>query len=150
MGHIALEDAQAWAEPTKLTLGSLDEDLEGQIATAILNRIATAYDVSAWVSSATTPYIIRSVIAMMYVSWYYDRAYSEDDGASEYAKRLATMAEGLLVGILNGSVEVGETPEQVGPTTVPSFYPNDVSSATVPTVLDPSLGPASFSMGIVF
>jgi hypothetical protein len=52
---IAPADAQAWTEQTKLTVSALDSNLLGQVQTQVLSAVASSYDVSTWVSPATTP-----------------------------------------------------------------------------------------------
>jgi hypothetical protein len=151
MANISVADAQAWAELTKLTLSALDADLEAQVSTQVLSRIAQAYDVSGWTTTSNTPKLVKNIIAMTYVSWLYSRQYSEDEtGSNEYAIRLLAYAETLILGIISGANDLDETPEQVGPTTVPLFYPTDASSALEPSTDDPSLGPAKFTMGTVW
>lgn len=151
MPSININDAQAWAEGTKLALSSIDVGLEAQVATQVLSRIAQAYDVSGWTTPTLTPGVVRSIVAMTYVSWLYSRTYSEDEpGSNEYAIRLLGMAEDLITGIINGVIDIVEvvTPTLTG--TSPSFYPNDLSSAQDPTPEDPSLGGAKFTLGAIF
>jgi hypothetical protein len=148
---ISLQEAQVWVEKTKLPLGALDTGLESQIATQVLSRIALAYNTSGWTTSSNTPVLVRSIIAMLYVSWLYDRTYSEDEPDSNaWATRLAGMAETLILGIIDGTTDLVEVTDPILQGSGPAFYPNDVSSAQAPTCDDPSLGPASFSMGSIF
>lgn len=151
MANITVDEAQAWLEPSKLTIDALDEDLESQVVSEVLSRLATAFDTSEWSSATTTPKLVRTIIAMMYVSWFYNRQYSEDEpNSNEYALRLLAVAEANIVGLLNGTLlllDVTTTIEVGGPA---SFYPNDLSSAMDVTVDDPSLGPAKFSMGTIW
>jgi len=150
MPHITVQQAQAWAEQSKLALGSLDLELEDQVATQVLGRVAQAYDVSSWTDDTTTPDIVRSAIAMTYVSWFYSRQYSEDEpNTNEYAIRLLAMAEDLIAGIITGAIEVPEEPIQTDLGEA-AFYPTDASSAMEPTLDDSSLGGPVFSMGTVF
>lgn len=141
---ITVAEAQAWGEPTKITLDSLDSPLLEQIQTAVLGRLSSAHDTSSWISPATTPQLVRSVIAMLYMSWYYHRAYSEDEGDNQYAERLASNAQALITGLVEGTLDLPGVTTDAGQ---PSFYPNDASSALEPTFDDRSLGPAAFSMG---
>ena len=151
MARITAAEAQGWGERTKLDLRALDTDLLDQIEEEVLARINTVYDTSTWLTPATTPRLIRVILAKMYVCWFYDRQYSENqDEGNDYAALLRTNAEMLITGILDGTIEIpgpGITP--LSPQ-VASFYPNDISSAQTPTAEDPSLGPAKFSMGKVF
>jgi hypothetical protein len=148
---ITLLEAQTWAERTKLTLSSLDSGLVDQIASQVFSRVARAYDPTGWTSETTTPDLIRSIVAMFYVSWLYSKTFSEDSsGTPEYAIRLLAMAEELIAGLIDGTIDL---PDVVTPSVASgpaSFYPNDVSSAQPATSEDPSLGPARFTMGTIF
>jgi hypothetical protein len=151
VAYITQTDAQAWAEGTKLSLGNLEGGLVSQIATQTLSRVAPAYDVSGWTDSSTTPSLIRSIMAMTYIAWIYNKTYSEDDGGSPYASQLLAMADSLLEGIIDGTVDLTEVPTAATSAQgSASFYPNDLSSAQVPTSDDPSLGGAKFSFGSIF
>jgi hypothetical protein len=145
--RIAATDANAWAEPTKLNITALDAALLDQIETQVLARLAPQFDVSTWADPLTTPKMVKFVIAMFYVAWYYDKTYSEDqEQGNDYAALLRAQAESLLQGILDGSVVLVELPGSTEPGG-PAFYPTDDSSAMCPTLADPSLGPAKFSSG---
>ena len=79
MSNISVQEAQSWAEDTKLNLGNvLDAELEAMIATQVFARIAQVYTTSSWITPETTPKLVRSILAMLYMAWYYDRTYSED------------------------------------------------------------------------
>jgi hypothetical protein len=148
MARIVVVDAQAWAEPTKLQITVLDPQLLGQVETQVLTRLDGQLDISTWVDPTTTPAIVKSVLAMLYVAWFYDRQYSEEQEAlNAYAILLRGQAESLLVGILDGSIAMDPTTESPSDLT---FYPTDSSSAMAPTLDDMSLGDAKFSMGRVF
>ena len=151
MANIDIQEAQAWSEKTKLDLGTaLDGELEASISSQVISTIAQVYDVSSWVDSSTTPRLVRSIIAMDYVAWWYDRQYSEDaGGGSSYGALLRSRADMLVAGILAGTISLVD----VVPVTdvgQPAFYPNDISSADVPTHDDESLGDSKFSMGTIW
>lgn len=149
MARIEVEDAQAWAEKTKLPMVTLEPNLVSQIEGQVLDRLSGGFDTSTWLDSTTTPPIIKSVIAMFYVSWVYDKQYSEEQQQlNDYAVLLRAQAESLMVGILDGSTAVPGLP--VPTTGGPAFYPTDASSLTQPTDLDRSLGAVKFSMNLVF
>ena len=152
MANIDIQEAQAWSEQTKLNLGTaLDGELEASITSQVIPRIAQVYDVSSWVDSSTTPKLVRTVIAMLYVSWIYSRQYSENvgPGVTTYADLLRQNAETLIMGIISGAIAlVDATPAtDVG---TPVFYPTDASTALEPTTDDPSLGPEKFTMGVIW
>lgn len=151
MANIALEEANAWLEPTKLTLPDLDPALEQQVAAQILSRLDTIFDISTWVDENTTPTLVRTIIAMEYVAWTYDKTYSDDAEANAYAALLRQHAEMNLEGILSGAVQLEEVdPNPALSLGTASFFPNDASSANPPTSDFPSDGGPSFLMGSVF
>lgn len=152
MPHITVEDAQAWAEKTKLPLSVLDDDLEEQVAEHVLGKLRPQFDVSGWADEDTTPLLIRSVMGMVYTSWFYSRTYSEDENRdNEYAIRLLGMAYEIITGLIEGSIELPDDEDgDLHGGTTPLFYPNDASSALEPTRDDPSLGPSKFTMGSIW
>jgi hypothetical protein len=118
MPHVSLAEVQAWLETTRANLEQLDSQLEASIADQVLARVALSYDVASWDSLATTPKLVRKIIAMKYASWHYQRAYSEDaDTTNEYALMLNAQAETLLEGVVNGSLELVDIGSQ-GDTTL--------------------------------
>lgn len=149
MARIIVQEAKAWCERTKLPVTALDEDLLAHIEEEVLRQISSAYDTTTWVDQASTPKLVRTIISKMYISWLYDRQYSEDAEANVYAARLQNNADMLIKGIVDGSVVL---PDATIPTTAgfASFYPTDISSAQEATADDSSLGPSKFSMGQVF
>lgn len=149
MALITPKEAQAWGEKTKLDFSTLDIDLLETLETEVLARVGLAYTTTTWVDPTTTPRLIRVIIAKMYVSWFYDRQYSENqDNGNDYAKLIRDNAEMLISGLVDGTIEL---PGVIATTTqTPTFYPNDASSALEATTDDPSLGPAKFSMGMRF
>ncbi len=148
MSHIEIRDAQAWVEKSKLDLKSvMDWELETQVSSQVLGRVAQAFDVSSWLDRDTTPTVIRSIIAMHYVAWWYDRTFSTDNEANVYANKLREAADAYLQNILDGLVPIDGVTNSTGS---PVFYPTDASSAMEPTPEDPSLGGSTFSMGTVW
>jgi hypothetical protein len=134
--NIVVGEAQAWLETTKANLGSdLDADLEESIATQVLARVGLSYDTSTWVTPESTPKLVRKIIALKYASWYYQRQYSEDsETANDYALLLNAQAETLLAGVVDGSLDLPEAPED-----------GSVGTGYVEILPDPA-----FSMGRIF
>jgi hypothetical protein len=154
MARITQDEANAWAEKTKLEptliFNVKNLALLEQLEEEILARITPAYDPTLWVDATTTPRLVRVAIAKTYVAWAYRRAYSEDisDADAMYAALLQANAETIIQGLIDGVIEIpGEPTTNAGS---PVFYPTDDSSAACPTDDDPSLGPAKFSMSQVF
>ncbi len=150
MSLITPSDAQGWAESTKLNLSALDASLLGQIETETLARLSSIYVTTGWLDPASTPLLVKVIIAKTYVAWVYDRQYSENqEQGNDYAAMLRQNAEMLISGLIDGTIDIPGVPI-TGAGSGASFYPNDASSALEPTSLDSSLGPAKFSMGKVF
>lgn len=149
MARITVQQAAAWAEATKLPITELDAALLLQVEGQVLGMLAEGFDVSTWSDTTSTPPLVQQAIAMLYVSWFYNRQYSEDqEHVNVYATLLRAEAEALIQGIIGGSIVLPGLTETTSST--PTFYPNDASSAQQPTDIDTSLGDASFSMGKVF
>lgn len=149
--HITADEANAWAEKTKLNFGELDIELENAQATQVLARVSQVYTVTSWVDASTTPALIRKIIAMLYAGWYFQRTYSEDSNINTYGIMLVTQAETLIDGIISGAIVIVDVPPGTDlQLSVPVFYPNDTSSALTPTIDDSSLGPGKFSMGTIW
>jgi hypothetical protein len=151
MARVDLATIKAWSEASKLNIQTIDNELLNQLEEEVLGRIGGTYDTSVWTTSSNTPLLIRTIFAKLYVSWFYNRAYSEDnDTPNIYAGKLGENAEMLVQGILDGSIVVPGTTSPTGGN--PSFFPNDASSSMDPRDFpeDPSVGPAKFSMNQAF
>lgn len=148
MTRILLADAQAWAEGTKLPLNPLDLNLLAQIEEQIFTSLSScgieSTTLALWTDSTNTPLFVKSIIAMNYVAWVYDRQYSEEQTeGNAYAAMLRQHAQMLLTGICDGSVELPGVPSTAGD---PAFFPTDESSAAQPTDLTPEDGGPYFHM----
>lgn len=151
MPNIELNEANAWTDKTKAFLTELETDLEAAQAAEVLARLSSVYAVSGWTTPANTPALVRKIIAMLYVGWYYQRTYSEDEESNSYGLMLIAAAENLLDGLTGSTIllEDVEVSPLVAQDSV-SFYPTDLSSANAPTVDDPSLGGPAFTMGKIW
>lgn len=150
--RITVQEAQAWAQgegDSKLTIGTLNAELLNQVEVQVLSALSNSgYDTSTWTNDTTTPKLVRSIIAMLYVAWLYDKAYSEDvDEGNAYAALLRGAAQANIAGILDGTFTLDGAVLTGVAADSPSFYPTDNSSRLSPTDYDSSLGPAAFSMG---
>ena len=104
MPNVTVDDLNAWSEKTKLHITAVESALEEQQTSAVMARLSSAYDVSAWTSPDSTPSLVRKAIAMYYMGWYYMRTFSEDEGVSSYGEKLILDADVLIEGIAQGSV----------------------------------------------
>jgi hypothetical protein len=154
VAHTTVELAQAWAEQTKLTLSQLDADLELQEADYVIGRLAATFDVSTWLDATSTPRQVKQIIAMLYVSSHLNRTYGVDADANDpYAALLRNRANSMIDGLLTGGLTLLDDPNPNADNPgEPVFYPNDNSSVLDPRDFpdDTSVGPAKFSMGMIF
>lgn len=132
MALITVDEASAWGEKTKLAaaLATLDTALLTQLEAEVLGNIASVADTSTWVSSATTPTLVKTIIAKMYVAWIIDRQYSEDTDLNAYATLLRQSASALMTGILESAIDIpGVIVTGDG---LPGVYPNDTEDTYGP------------------
>jgi hypothetical protein len=149
--HIAVTDANAWLEATKLSLSTIDAELESQVSLQIFARLAPVFNTASWADVNTTPKLVKSIVAMYYTAAIYDRAYSDDsDTSSNYAATLRGLADANIAGLLSGTLVLTEDPAANSDSGKPVFFPNDLSSANAATVDNPSDGGPAFTMGSVF
>jgi len=130
MTLITLQEAQAWGEKTKLApawVAGLDEVLLQQIQVEVLGNIASVADTSTWVSSATTPGLVKTIIAKLYVAWLIDRQYSEDEDLSAYAALLRTTALTLQNAITDSEIDIPGVVTGDAGDGLPSSYPTDTT-----------------------
>lgn len=148
MPRISVDDVRAWVESSKLDPQALNQVLLEQLEAEVLAQLASVYDTSGWTDETNTPSLVKVIIAKTYAGWIYDRAYSENQSEPNlYAQMLKDNASKLIQGIIDRTIEI---PGESTASAEASFYPNDASSAQEPTLDDPSLGPAKFSLGRVF
>jgi hypothetical protein len=159
--HIAAIDVNAWFDPSRLSLTDPEfvtnaefVQLEAQVATQVFSRLRVAgFPVDTWTDVNTTPKLIKSIIAMLFGAWYYDRTYAEqssDERVTTYANLLRGTAEANIAMLVAGLVTLEELPTLNPSTGQPSFFPNDLSSVTAASAEFPENGPPAFTMGQVF
>lgn len=152
MALITVAQVNAWLDPTKAAISSLEDDLTHNVQIKILSKLETRFDTSGWTTASATPDLVQTVIAMLYAGTIYDRAYSEDliSGEDPYGRRLQEDAHNLCEAILNGYIELRDLSGYSNPA-APEFWPTN--AATTLADDDPtssSAAPRAFSMGQVF
>lgn len=130
MAHVTQPEVQSWLEATKLTISTVDAELEATAAVTVFGALTHDYDTTTWTDSTTTPAIVRKVIAMFVAAWTYNRQYSEDapDG-NAYANWLEAKANMLLQGLIAGTIDIIEVPGVPVSIGTPTFYPDDTTGA---------------------
>jgi hypothetical protein len=170
--HIQVADVQAWLEPVKCPINSLEPVMELDLSTQVLSRLAAGFEdpttgVPTWADFNSTPTLVKQAIAMLYAAWFYDRQYSEVEaggstgihaallGVTSYGALLRRSSDTLIAGMLSGSILIPELGYQSPSVSDPVFYPDDRSSTSDAVRSntdrdDHSLGPSLFGTSKVF
>lgn len=125
---ITIQEARAWGEKTKLApafQNGLDSDLLTQVQVEVLGNIAAVADTSTWLDSDTTPTLVKTIIAKLYVAWLIDRQYSEDEELSQYAALLRATALNLQMAIVSSDIDLPGSNQDTPGDGLPSVYPTD-------------------------
>ncbi len=150
--RITVADVQVWLEPSKLRLDS-DDSLAEEIPASeeVLSKLATRFDTSLWLDENDTPALVRQIIALKVACFRYNSIYSEsDDAGNPYADKLCSMADNLIMGIIDGTINLIDEPLQ-GPSVegTLAFFPTDATGANDADPFGPEEG-ARFEIGRVF
>ncbi len=141
---INIDDVQSWFTENKLLLEA-DDDLkeETDVSNEVLSSVSSRYDTSLWVSRATTPSLIRSVISARVAAIRYRKIYADQLDEENYADWLDEWFKMQLEGIISGQVQLLDATDLTTAldSAGPKFYPTDTSSVD---------DPAIFSMGKSF
>ena len=147
MPLIQVDEVQSWFTEDRLSLEH-DDTLpeEANVSEMVRSRLADTYDVTTWVSVATTPTLVRKVIAAKVAAIRYSKHYADQLDELPYAEKLEMWAKDTLEAIAEGKLtllDVVTDAEQDAAEEARSisFFPTDVSSIDEP---------AKFTMGEVF
>jgi hypothetical protein len=144
MAVVEVENIQTWLAPKKFQITELEEDLELQQRSLVFAMIANTFDVTGWVTPASTPVMVKQAVSMLYASWVWRRVVAEQHLDNDsYADKLESMAMMLITGIIGGTVELVEVEGVASDGVGPLFYPTDFQDD------DPD-NSRRFTMGQVF
>lgn len=134
MALIAASDVQAWITTDRLLVDASDLSEEPNVSAEVLAKVSVTYDVSAWVSTSTTPNLIKSVISARVAAIRYSKHYADQLDELLYADWLNNWVISILEGIINGSIPLLDTVTDDELTTAQvaasvKFFPTDISSA---------------------
>ena len=150
--RITSADVQVWLEPTKLRIDSGDPLAEEVPASEIvLSKLATRFDTSGWTDENDTPDLVRNILGMLVASYRYNSVYSEtEDAGNPYADKLADMADNLIMGIMDGTIDLIDETLQ-GPTVTGTleFLPTDKTGVNDLSPFGPEEG-VRFKIGDVY
>jgi len=141
VAHLAtFEDANRWLDESKILFDdATDADDEATEADSIVR--AMLFDVfgdlvNDWDGSDDppptdpTPPVVRTIAGLLMASYRYAKVYSEETvDASSYAQALENRAMALIMGIKDGSIELGDTTITSGVAwSRDDFWPNDLTT----------------------
>jgi hypothetical protein len=126
---VTLPEVAAWGEKTKLApaLVTLDTVLLDQVQAEVLAHMGVVASTATWLDSTSTPVMVKTIIAKMYLAWVIDRQYSEDEDLSAYSALLRAGAVSLQTLIETSQVDipgVTDTDDTAGDG-LPGYYPKD-------------------------
>ncbi len=148
-----IEDVQSWFTEDRLLLEADDELTEEiNVSNEVLSQVASRYDVSIWVTRATTPSLIKSVISARVAAIRYREHYADQlDNEPNYADWLDKWFMMTLDGIISGQIQLLDATDltEALDSAGPVYWPTDASSIDDPP-FGPGEGPPAFAMGKVF
>lgn len=130
MPLIDVDDVQPWLSDSLIRLDSNDELPEEPIQSELVKSRLSAcqLDTTTWIDAASTPDVVKIIVAMLVAAQRYNAVYSEtEDDGETYGDKLEARAQLLMDGICAGSVElIGvDSPATTGTGSI-SFYPDDL------------------------
>ena len=103
--YLTTQMVQAWVNTGKVTWATtVDAEFANQIASQVLAKAARAFDTSTWYDESTTPSLILSIIAMIYVGRKFQETYGDDSLNSDYGTALVTDANNMLENLISGDL----------------------------------------------
>lgn len=152
--HVVFEEVQQWIQDSRLTLDTVDPELEVSAFSRVAGALALRYDTTAWTGTSTTPDLIRSIISMLIAAWTINRAHAETVAdVDSYGVHLEQAALQLLEGLRVGDIVIGDTPGADSfATGSPAFFPTDASTqiAVDEGINADGATQLAFSMGTIF
>jgi hypothetical protein len=129
--HVTVAEVQQWIQDTRLTVASVNPELESSAYSRVVSALALRYTTATWVDSTTTPALVRSIISMLIAAWTINRAHAETMGdVDAYGVHLESSAMILLGGLADGSILVDDTAIGDYATGQPAFWPTDIATTT--------------------
>jgi hypothetical protein len=105
-----------------------DRYIRGILGSAFGNEIVIDWDSDPSGGQSATPELVRQAAAFLMAHYRYSKIYSEEALAQNgYAMYLKTQADAILMGLVDGTLELVDVPGGSGTTDVsqPSFFPDD-------------------------
>lgn len=129
---------QPWLSKTRCSVTDTDLALEVHARDLVFGRLATRYDVSGWLLSASTPSVVLMVMGEIVASLEYRRYVSSDtvEDEANWGQQLWDMAMLTLQQLADGTLQMvdgtGTTTPSVSSSLGPVFYPGDAADEDDP------------------
>jgi hypothetical protein len=140
------QEVQQWLHMTRIVVTVVDPALDQTAQAMVFGRVGSRYDVTGWLTAATTPILIRQVMSMYIAAWEYKKTYSESMvvDSTNYGQRLENQAKALLEQIMAHEVLLIDDDTEALSTGSIAFFPTDVQE------FDELGNETKFTMGAVF
>jgi len=131
MALIEVGDVQSWFTEDRLQLEFEDElPEETNVSNEVLAKVSKRYDVDTWITPATTPALVKSVISAQVAAIRYRKQYADQLGEAIYSDWLDNWVMVTLTGIVDGTIPLLDiiTDEELiiaQESASASFYPTD-------------------------
>jgi len=104
-----------------------DRYIRGILGSAFGNDVVVDWDSSPSGGQVDTPELVRQAAAFLMAHYRYSKIYSEEALAqNSYAMYLKTQADMILSGLVDGTLELVDVPEDgTADVSQPSFFPDD-------------------------
>jgi hypothetical protein len=130
VARVTQDDVQVYLDVDLYPIPENDAFPEEQtFADMVFARLGQAYDTTGWLSTPTTPALVRRIIAMLIAANRYNKKHAEDDDAgNRYAYKLENRAWELVNLILNDqAVLYDATLLEIAELNDPKFWPDDTT-----------------------
>lgn len=141
MSIIDVNMVNAWIDDDsfKFGLDLLNDNLAEQIEQQTFAILSPLFDTSVWVTSAATPSVVLSIIAMRYAGIHYQERYSSNGDTSIYGDWLIAQSNEMLASIVSRKVPL------IGATVIASTITYSSGLSYEPVESDPK-----FSIDAIF
>jgi hypothetical protein len=131
MARVTQGDVQVYLDVDLFPIPGNDTFPEEQtFADMVFARLGQAYDTTAWLTSGTTPALVRRILAMLIAANRYNKKHAEDDDAgNRYAYKLENRAWELVNMIVSGQALLYDGSLLLSDLIDPKFWPDDTTGA---------------------
>jgi hypothetical protein len=133
MARVTSDDVQVYLDEDLFEIPENDTFPEEQnFADIVFARLGQVYDTSTWLTTNTTPALVRRILAMLIAANRYNKKHSEDeDSGNKYAYKLENRAWDLIKLILDDQAVLYDASLlELAELNDPKFWPTDATGAS--------------------